>query len=530
MELIMQATQVRVGGRDFSSLGDVVRQNAADFSEQVAFRDGNGSTDFATFARRVAALQAALSQRGVRKGDTVAFLSKSRTECIEIFGACDGGAIVVPLNWRLASQELEYLLTDSQPSVFVVEEEFLDRVEALIGRLPQQPTLVLLGGGEKAGWVGYEALLREGSAAAAPSLVSLDDPACIIYTSGTTGRPKGAVLSHRGLLHCSACIAGEMLQLRPDDVTLAVMPLFHIGGMWCHLFPSFAAGATTLIHAGYDADAVLDALVEHQVTNLHLVPTMVADIVGRPRASAAAASLKRLFYAASPMPVEVLKKAMTCFAGSSFYQAYGSTETGCITWLSPADHDRAVADPASALLLRSCGRPFEIVELGLQSDRADSVSEGEVGEITVKSPMTLLRYWNNPDASEKAMSSSGFATGDMGRLDAGGYLYILDRKNDMIISGGENVYPFEVEQVIYEMPSVVEAAVVGLPDPRWVERVVACVVLRAGEVVAAQDVIAFVKSRLAGYKCPKEVFFLDSLPKNGTGKILRRTLRDTLGR
>ncbi|MEM8921106.1 MAG: AMP-binding protein, partial [Pseudomonadota bacterium] len=350
------------------------------------------------------------------------------------------------------------------------------------------------------------------------------DPACIVYTSGTTGRPKGAVLTHHALLSSADRIAYDMLKLHAGDRTLVVMPLFHVGGMWYHGFPNFMVGAEITIQSVFRPDAVLAAIADKQITNTHLAPTMVSDILDRERTPDAAASLERILYAASPMPVTTLKKAMAQFPTTEFVQSYGSTEGGPICRLSHDDHLHAIAEREE--ILRSCGKPFKGVELKLAATDGSDAAPGEIGEILIRSSSTTLAYWGNASATKDTIADGWVATGDLGRLDEEGFVYIADRKKDMIISGGENVYPIEVENVLYEVPGVEDVAVIGVPDDRWVERVVACVIPSDGAAPSEDFIIAESKKRLSSYKCPKEVRFLTDFPKNAAGKILKRRLAE----
>ena len=270
---------------------------------------------------------------------------------------------------------------------------------------------------------------------------------------------------------------------------------------------------------------MLHALQRHRISNVHLVPTMIGALVHHPAVGGAELSaLRMVFYGASSMPVDLLRRAMGILSGVGFAQGYGSTEAGVLTALLPADHLRAVR-PGEVHLLQSCGRPLCGRAIRLIDDAGQDVAQGEIGEIVVRHAGLMQEYWNAPEATAMAMAGGWFHTGDLARRDDEGYLYVVDRKNDMIVTGGENVYPTEVEQLLYQHPAVLEAAVFGVPDPRWVERVVAAVVLRAGEAVSAADLIAAVRDELAAYKAPKEVVFVAALPKSAVGKILRKDLR-----
>ena len=510
----------------YTSIGDVAVQNAKRFGSRTAFQDDDRAISFEAFQARVKALRGALGAAGVKKGERMAFLSRNRIECLEVFLSSDLGVVVVPLNWRLNPEEISFILRDCKPSVLIIEPEFVAAVEQALDGLPDIEHRLIFSDTRESNWSSYEDFIRQG-AGADTDMRSVDesDPACIVYTSGTTGRPKGALLTHGALLASAQRIGQEMLELDPLDVTLAVMPFFHVGGMWFHCFPSFAFGATTIIQSAFRARTVLDAVAKYGVTNVHLAPTMVGDLLDRPESAKAAASLKRIFYAASPMPLTTLKRAMTQFPDSEFYQSYGSTEAGPVTWLGPSDHTRALNGDQARL--QSCGRPFDGVEVKLAMESAGELMPGDVGELTVRSNSTMSGYWENPKATAETIEDGWITTGDLGRCDADGYHFIVDRKNDMIITGGENVYPTEVEDVLCGLPGIAEAAVIGVSDDRWVQRVVACVVTGEGVQLDADSIIHGCKQFLSGYKCPKEILFVQTLPRNAAGKILRRRLLET---
>jgi acyl-CoA synthetase (AMP-forming)/AMP-acid ligase II len=295
--------------------------------------------------------------------------------------------------------------------------------------------------------------------------------------------------------------------------------------MWYHLFPSFASGCTTFIGSSFEPGAVLRDLAAHRITNVHLVPTMINALLSHPDANAVnLGHLRLLFYAASSMPADLLRQAMRTFSRTSFTQGYGSTEAGVITVLNAHDHRRAL-EPGHAHLLSSCGRPLPGREVRIVDDAGSGVDHDRIGEIEVRSPDLMRGYWLNDTETQRASRDGWFKSGDLGYLDAEGFLYIVDRKNDLIITGGENVYPTEIEAYLYRDPDVLEAAVFGIPDPRWVEAVVAAVVPRAGSHVSGADLVIRLRAQLAAFKCPKEIYLVQTLPKSAAGKILRKELR-----
>lgn len=506
----------------FQVIGDVFRLNAEHFSDKPAFIMPDGrSRSFTALGERVIRLVNALRDLGLKDGDRVGILSRNRIEYIEGYGVSTGGLIALPLNWRLSSRELQVVLENAQPAALLVDPSFIPVIDAMRAALPFVQHFICFDE-PPSGWQSYEMLLAGVSPAPANARVLPDDTACLLYTSGTTGMPKGAELTHRGLLlNCESAIA-EMFGLTDDDVTLAAMPFFHVGGMWYHLFPSFAAGCTTIVMPQFDPQGVLDLMARYRVTNTHLVPTMIHTLLEQKNLPTFdLTALRLMFYAASSMPTETLKRATATF-GCEFAQGYGSTEAGMVTCLTPDDHRRAKAGREDLLL--ACGRRLRNVEMRLEA--TGDADAGGIGEILARSSMAMARYWRNPDATAQVMQDGWLRTGDLGRIDDEGYLSILDRKSDMIVTGGENVYPREVEELLLQDADVAEVAVFDLPDPRWVQKVVAAVVLRNGDATP-ETILSRVRSKLAGYKCPKHIFVADSLPKNAAGKVLRKILRET---
>lgn len=507
---------LRASLQECSLIGDVIARNAAMYSHKPALIDLDGaSVTFSEFGRHVGGLTSALRGLGLGKGSRVAIISRNRVEYLEAVCVSASGLIALPLNWRLSPREIAAILEDSNPGAVISSSEFAPMIDDIFSG-SHRPHLICFDG-ERDGWIAY-AGLADGPSRQLDIGLHPDDTACLVYTSGTTGAPKGAELSHRGLLLNCGRAVNELLGLTPEDGTLAPMPFFHVGGLWYHLFPSFAAGCTTFVTADFTPADVLRIIAERRITNIHVVPAMLHALISHPDvASLDMSSLRLVFYGASTIPLSVLKGAMTAFASSGFVQGYGSTEAGMVTYLSPEAHRAAVSSPPLGARLLSCGRSFSNVEVRL--------SEGEVGEFLVRSPMTMSGYWRNPDATARAISNGWLATGDLGRIDDDGYCYILDRKSDMIVSGGENVYPREVEDVLREHPDVAEVAIFDLPDDRWVQKVATAIVLRAGASGRTEEIVTFARERLAHYKCPKEVFFVEILPRNGAGKVLRKELR-----
>lgn len=514
-------------GDDIHLWGDLCGALARRHGAKTAFVDvDDACLGFDAFELRVNRLNHALARRGCVKGDRVAVLAKNCTRYVETYGVAKTGLVVVPLNWRLAPEELARLLAHCEPVVIVADAQHAPVIDTLRGSLAHARLFVVMGPGRD-GWVAYEDLMAEGSEdeprPSAP--LSPEDPICLTYTSGTTGMPKGVALSHRGILGNARVSAQLVMRLTPDDRALAAMPFFHAGGMWYYLHASYAAGCTSVILPGFDPETVLERISRQAVTNVHLVPTMIDALLASPSlAQADLRSLRLIFYAASSIPVVLLKKAMAAFGHCGFLQSYGATETGLLTMLDEADHHAALQD-GKAHLLASCGRALAGNELFIADEQGRPQPGAMDGEIVARGRYMMLGYWNNPEANRAAMRDGGFHTGDMGHVDEAGYLYVVDRKQDMIVTGGENVYPSEVEDVLYRHPAVAQAAVFGIPDPVWVEKVVAAVVLKPGLAATDAALIEHVRRHLAAYKCPKRIFIECQLPVSAVGKIVKKTLK-----
>jgi long-chain acyl-CoA synthetase len=499
--------------------GDAVRATAAAFPDKPALIDADHSLTFNDINVRMNRLANGLAALGAQPGERVAVLARNRPEAFEAYGASKSGLIVLPLNWRLARDELLHPLTDGEPTVILAAPEFADLIDDLRSQLPFVRFCIRFGS-SSAGWTGYEDLLAQCSPAEPKVKVTSSDLLCLMYTSGTTGKPKGAMLTHGGLMRNCRAAADWMLGLRSSDVALAAMPLFHVGGMWYHLFPAYVSGCTTILAPEFAPENILALMEKHGVSYSHFVPTMIGALLNHPNvAKTDLSKLRIIYYAASTMPVEVLRQAMATFPHCEFMQGYGSTEAGMVTALTAEDHRQAAASDDRKALLFSCGRPLhcEVDILG-----ADSIG---IGEIAVRSDRSMTGYWRNPTATNAVLNGGWLRTGDLGTLDKDGYLTIADRKHDMIVSGGENIYPREVEDALAQDPCVLEAAVFGLPDPHWVEKVAAAVVLRPGHFSTPDEIRGRIRSRLAGYKCPKQIFVCDDLPKSGAGKVLKKQLR-----
>jgi long-chain acyl-CoA synthetase len=470
------------------------------------------TVSYAEMDARTDRVAAALRASGVRPGDRVALLDKNGPACLEVmFGAAKCGAAYTPLSWRLAVPELADILADSTPTALLVGAEFAGAVPEIA---PDVPFTVSLD--DYDGWVAAAAVSEPGPPPAP------EDMALLMYTSGTTGRPKGAVITHASLLDRMP-EHGRAWGYDGTSVNLVAMPLFHIGGTGI-LLEGIVAGASTVLMREFDPGAALSLISRYRVTNTLLVPAMIQFMLDSPGcADTDWSSMRSLIYGAAPISETLLRRAMSVMS-CDFVQIYGMTEHSGVCATLPAE----AHDPAHPELLASCGKPFPWVEVRITDPETGApVPPGSVGEIRLRSDQVMRGYWNAPAETAAAVDADGwYRTGDAGRQDADGYLYLSDRVKDMIISGGENVYPAEIENVLMAHPEVADVAVIGVPHERWGETPKAMVVLTGGAAVSAAELITFCRARLAGFKCPTSVDFVAALPRNAQGKILKYELRE----
>jgi long-chain acyl-CoA synthetase len=507
------------GGID--NVADILRVHSAERPEKVALVLGDRQLTWGELYERASRVAQGLLAEGVGNQDRIAFLDKNGVEHFELFyGAALLNAVCVDVNWRLAPPEVSYIVNDAQARVFVVGQEFVPVLDAIAGELTAKKILVIGGHPE---FDAYEEWVAQQPAEDPLVAATPDDVAFQLYSSGTTGRPKGVMLTNDNFFGIIPT-AEEMWELDSDAVSLVAMPLFHIGGSgWATA--AMYNGVTSIIVRELDPAAVVRLIEQHRITHAFLVPAAIQFMLAVPGIDEADFSSLRIFvYGASPISETVLAQAIETF-GCKFWQAYGLTETtGTVVNLPPEDHD---PEGPNRHRLRSCGVPGPGVELRVVDvGTGEDAPTGEVGEIWVRTRQVMKGYWNLPDATAQAMVEGGwFRTGDAGYLDSDGYLYIHDRVKDMIVSGGENVYPAEVENALMQHPAIADVAVIGVPDDKWGETPKAMVVRAPGAEVTEQEVIDFARERLAKYKCPTSVDFVDVLPRNPSGKILKKDLR-----
>jgi len=508
-----------------ATLAEMVRLQAAIRGNEIAFQFEGRNTTFAEFDRNTNRVANALKAQGVRPGQRIAYLGKNSDIFFELwFGAIKARVVMAPINWRLAAPEVAFIVEDCKAPVLFVGPEFIALVRSILPQLAGVDTVITTEGGADE-WQDY-ASWRDAQSDGDPGVeVMPSDIAIQLYTSGTTGKPKGAMLSHANFFSLvntgTEAERPEWNRWTAQDVSLVAMPLFHIGGCGWGVMGLYQ-GARGVIARDFDPTTVLDFIEKDGITKLFMVPAAMQFVVRQKRAREIDFSrLKYMLYGASPIPAALLKECIEVFK-CGFVQLYGMTETtGAIVALPPEDHVEG------SERMRSAGKAIAGVELAILDADGRPLPPRQVGEIATRSGSNMAGYWNLPEATARTLDKNGWLrTGDAGFLDEDGYLYIHDRIKDMIISGGENIYPAEVESALCDHPDVAEAAVIGIPDDKWGEAVKAVVALKPGKTATAADIINFTRQRIAGYKTPKSVEFVPALPRNPSGKILRRQLRE----
>lgn len=505
-------------GRQFT-LGGLLRGHAVERPGAPCLTFRGETLTYLDLHQRSSRLANALMSAGLSPGDRVAILARNAPVFYELEFACaKAGTIMVPINWRLSAREVAGVLADAEPRLVLTDAEFADKLPESGSSAPS----VIIDLDKQ-----YQSWLQAASATDPERVVAAGDTVLLLYTSGTTGRPKGVMISHHNLFF-SERMAREIWRFTADSVNLVGLPLFHIGGIGYGQMALTQGGHTVLLTQP-SPEAVVDAITTHRVSHTFLVPAVIQALVDYQGVDDMdMSSLELMVYGSSPISETLLLRAMAVF-GCGFTHAYGMTETaGTVITLLPEEHD-----PGGHQVhrLRSCGRPLPWIEAGLFNPETNQeVPVGEAGEIWIRSEMNTAGYWNKPEETAATLLPDGWLrTGDAAFRDADGYYYIHDRYKDMIISGGENIYPTEIENVLYEHPGIAEAAVVGVPHERWGETPKAIVVARDGASLSEQELIDFVRERLARYKCPTAVAFVSTLPRNASGKILKHELRAQYG-
>jgi len=502
-------------------LADIPRVQAEQRPDETAFLCKGDATSFAELNARSNQVGHGLRSLGIGPGTRVGYLAKNTSIYYEMmFGAAKIRAVMNAVNTRLAPPEVQFILSDANVSLLFVGAEFYDLIDEIKDQLPELTTIIALDA-PHADWPLY-ADWRDHQERTAPGITTHgEDDVIQLYTSGTTGLPKGVMLTNNNYLAFFRQ-AGQLAWSSYDsgDAVLNAMPLFHVAGVNVGILAA-AQGAKTIVLPEIDPGEILRLVEEERINHAFWVPAVILILTQHPNfLKTDFSSLKQVFYGASPIAEALLKTAVDVM-GARFTQLYGLTETvGAGTYLPPEAHDPAKGK------LRSCGIPYPDAQVRCVDETGQDVATGEVGEIVIKAGFVMKGYWNRPDATEEAIQNGFFHTGDAGYFDEDGFLYIHDRVKDMIVSGGENVYPAEVENAIFSHPDVADVAVIGVPDEKWGEAVKALIVPKPGCDPSAADIITWARERIAGYKCPKTVEQISELPRNPSGKILRKDLRE----
>ena len=509
---------------ELGTYADVIYRHALLRPHDEALVYGDTRITWSEYNERVNRTISALDALGVQKGEVIGLLSWNCLDSFDVLGAAmKGGFILSPYNPRLSPLDLEHLIDYSEATTVFVGPELVPVLEEIRPRLSRVRHYVTLET-SSAGMLSHADLMAQNTPDEPAARVSGDDPVYIIYTSGTTGVPRGALYTHARAMHNLAARLAET-PIESGDRAVLTLQLFHVAGMEAAQAFLFA-GATDVILKTFEPRILLQTIQDEKATDVQIVPTTLAAIFDLPDfESYDLSTLKRIVYAASPMPLALLQRGMDIW-GPIFCQFYGQTESGpIITALSRDKHVVAYGAPEDQRILLSVGHPAPGVHVRIVTEDGTDVEAGEVGEIIVQSAHVMAGYWRRPDDTAATIVDGWLHTRDLGHFDDLGYIYISGRQGDMIISGGENVMPREVEEVLYQHPAVSEAAVLGVPDPYWVERVHALVVVKGGGVAQSEEIIEFCRQRLARYKAPKSLEFVDSLPKNASGKIDKLVLK-----
>ena len=506
------------------TLGDIPRNGAVLYPENTALVFEGKRLTYRAFNQRINQFANSLTKLGCVRGDRIAIMAENCAKYLEAyFAAAKIGMSVTPINVRLGDAEILHIVNDSEASILVVGEGLEERAAGMKDKI-KKIKLWISFDHELSGFLDYETLLRDSPDTEpniAPYDVHEDDLAVLMYTGGTTGLPKGVMMSHRSLA-ISAIAPSLVWGFTRDDSTCFVLPIFHVS--WWPILAILLVGGKVCINRRPALDSILKLIEDEKCTHVNLVPTIYGWMVDHPGVDQYdLSSLKILSYAGSPMPVVVLKKCIRKF-GNKFTQGYGATETcgGPISMLDRRDH---YLEGDKSRYLSSAGKPASWSYVKIVDENDNALGPNEKGEICVRGRHIMMGYWKNPKLTDEVMKGGWYHTGDMGYLDEDGYIYMTDRKADMIISGGENVYPKEVEEVIYRHPAVKECTVISSPNEKWGEIVQAVVVLKPDAKASEEDIMEHCKKVLAGYKCPKAVAFWNELPKTVVGKIMKKEIK-----
>lgn len=496
-------------------------QGEAEFAIQ-----GNRRITYRAAQAEVHRLANALIGSGLQRGDRIAILSKNSIEYMLLyFAASQAGVVTIPLNYRLAPAEWSYILNDAGVKILFAAGDYPQDLEQIRSELKTIEQFIAIDRSDTPGWAAYQGFIADQPDISPSGIVASEDDVFQLYTSGTTGHPKGAVLTHQAVT-THILQMGVAHNIQPGERLLLVAPVFHVAALNAGAFPCLAAGGCLYIQEDFRPDEVVRALSEAHIGMALLVPAMIqACLTAMPDvAQRRYDDLRLIHYGASPIAEATLRRALETFK-CEFSQGYGMTEmSAAIAILSWADHQRALREKPE--LLVAAGRPILGTEVRVVDANDQPVPNGTIGEVLARGPQMMTGYWKQPEATAEALRGGWMHTGDAGVLDDEGYLFIQDRVKDMVVSGGENIYPRAVEDVLFQHPAVAEVAVIGVPDEQWGETIKAVVVLRPGMTATAEEMIDFCRGKLGGFERPRSVDFADALPRTPSGKVLKRVLRE----
>ncbi|MBT3536791.1 MAG: long-chain-fatty-acid--CoA ligase [Rhodospirillaceae bacterium] len=503
---------------NYRFMADPIRHHARVRGDKAAIIFEGREITYGELDRRANQVANGLIAAGVRPGQRVALLAKNIDLFFEIYyGATKAGAVLVPINFRLAPPEVAFVLNDAQTKVLFVTDEYCGLIADIAADLTTVTKTIGLHGGHDA-WADHTVWRDEQDTTDPHREGDPEATALQPYSSGTTGHPKGVEMMHRNFMPFVPQALEDWGGWTDEDVALVAMPLFHVGGcVWA--FIGLYVGTTNILLPDVDPPVILKAIERYRITQVFFVPAVILFLLQTPGAAETdVSSVRHVMYGASPIPYPVLQQATKMF-NCGFAQLYGLTETtGAVTYLAPEDHDGSEK-------MKSCGKTMSAAIVRVVDENDRDCPPGQVGEIIVQGNQVMKGYWNLPEETEKAIRNGWFYSGDAGYFDAEGYLYIHDRVKDMIVSGGENIYPAEVESALAGHGAIADVAVIGVPDDKWGETVKAVVVLAPGAALSEDEIIAYSRSQIAGFKIPRSVDFMTDLPRNPSGKILKRELR-----